>query len=186
MQAEAPADVASAASEPAKVEGAYEPGRPDIGVINDCVSGECIDTATFAEISKAGGMVLKVDVSEIDKAGILGTGDITVFFDPTCETCPDLDDALTAQKISFKKAPVAFYKENGLDLVGAFLCKELSLENPSDDCTLKAKSMINNTNWLMRQGVVELPAALLPSGWLLEDVQEGDDFQTRFKGDQGG
>jgi len=127
--------------------------------------------AAISEIATQGAMVLKVDTSIFNADGYLTelqAGKAVLFTDPLCDTCLDGAQRLKEDGIDYVVAPVSFYAEDGLDKVGAYICEAKGFEDPSDNCAAAVKAMTNNTGMLMREGIVELPAVMLPDGWLFE------------------
>jgi len=142
---------------------------------------------TFETVSEAGEMVIKLDVKELERSGFMSApkrDSLLVVFDPSCEGCPTPEDLTVGIDLDVVEVPVAFYSENGMDLVGAYMCKTLGLEDPSEDCAAKVKGMVSNTGYFMSQGVVELPAVMMPTGWLVESVQGPEQLTALLKESQ--
>jgi len=158
-------------------------------IISETVSSEEKFFDNFEDFSDIGGMVLKVDISGVNEAGLMSApsgGDVIIFEDPTCEGCSDAGPLLSSQGVSFVKAPVAFYSENGLDKVGKEICAAKNLEDPGEACAALVVGMMSNTKFAMLQGIVDLPAVLLPSGWLIESIDDETDVKSliRERGDE--
>lgn len=142
---------------------------------------------SFEAVSEAGGMVLNVDASIFDDSGFMSlasAGDVILFEDPSCSECSDIKPLLAEQGIGFVLAPVAFYSENGLDLVAANICEAKELESSSEGCANLIRGMTANTGTLMVQGIVDVPSIMLPNGWLIEGVSKKSDIaRLRSNGD---
>jgi len=152
--------------------------------VSEAVAPETNLSDNFDDFSDIGGMVLKVDIAELDRAGLMSApsgDDVIVFEDPTCAGCSDAGTLLSSQGVSFVKAPVAIYSENGLDKVGKEICAAKELQDPSDECSALVEGMMANTKFVMLQGIVDLPAVLLPSGWLVESIDDETDVKALIR-----
>lgn len=139
---------------------------------------------SYESVSQAGGMVIKLDPAEFDFSGVTGSlraETALVFYDPSCDECLDLSSLLELKNIDHVMAPVAFYSEDGLNVVGAIACEEQGLSDPSEACDAFSRGVRNNTKTLMLQGVVDVPSVLLPNGWLIENVKSEGDVAALLK-----
>ena len=145
------------------------------------------EPAALTKVEEIGGMRLKIDRSEINVDGLVeqaGAGGIVMFYDPTCESCADLSAGVKAAGHELIRAPVAFYAQNGLELVGREICRLKDQQDPSEDCAVSTAGMTKNTGWLMRHGIVDLPVLVLPNGWLVEGLS-GDAQLTELLAQNG-
>jgi len=137
--------------------------------------------------NNSGVPIIKVNHDEINPDGMTIHNqemDVIIFNDPSCESCPTIQKQFKTIGIEYSFAPVAFYSENGLDKVGATICNQKGLEDPSEACSKLVKGMVENTGWLMKQGAVDLPAVLLGNGWLLESLSETSDISAILEFDR--
>lgn len=139
----------------------------------------------FQSVEEAGGMVLKIDPEELSVDGFMAVpnGDsLTVFYDPSCADCTDITMFIDIPDVDIIPAPVAFYSEDGLTVVGDKICEERGFSDPSEPCDQLVSGMRANTKFLMLAGIVDLPAVLLPNGWLHENITSKDQVHSMLKG----
>jgi len=139
----------------------------------------------YESVLEAGAMVIKLDPAEFDYSGVTGTlsGDkALIFYDPSCQDCMDLSALLKSKSIEHIFAPVAFYSEDGLNVVSALACKSEGLEDASEACERFSRGILNNTKTLMLHGIVDVPALMLPNGWLIENLGHELSLDALLKG----
>lgn len=138
----------------------------------------------YASVNSAGGMVIKLSVDELNSEGVIGAqkeDSLYVIYDPTCDTCAAPESLVEGHELELARVPVAFYAQNGLSEVGDYICQEYELEIGSKDCGLKSKGVVENTRYFMVQGIVDLPAVMMPNGWVVEAVNSAETVGTFLK-----